>query len=449
MRVYIALILEKLQMTKTKEYINRGKSRIPGLTQLLSKRPDQFAPDVWPTYFSRARGTLVWDLEGHQYIDMSISGIGANVLGYCDPDVDAAVIRCIQNGNSTSLNSPEDVELAELLCDIHPWADKVRYARTGGEALAVAVRIARAATGRDRIAFCGYHGWSDWYLAANLESDDSLNGHLLPGLSPLGVPKGLKGTALPFRYNRIEELMAILDRYPGEIAAVVMEPLRNEMPAPTFLGAVKALAKAAGAVLLFDEVSSGMRLNTGGAHLLMGVEPDLAVFAKAISNGYPMAAIIGRDEVMDAVERTFISSSYWSERIGPVAALATIKKYQLANVSKHLTIIGKAVQDMWSKAASDAGLQIKVYGIYPMSYFSFIGPNTQAMMTFYVQEMLKHGFLASNRFYANFSQQTEHVEQFGIAMRSTFLKIATLLRSGALLSHLDGGISRPGFHRIN
>ena len=436
-------------MTKNKDYLNRGKHRIAGLTQLLSKRPDQFAPGVWPTYFSKASGTVVWDLDGIQYTDMSISGIGANVLGYCDSEVDSAVIQCVRSGNSTSLNAPEEVELAELLCDVHSWADKVRYTRSGGEALSVAVRIARASTGRDRIAFCGYHGWSDWYLAANLGDDDSLNGHLLPGLSPLGVPKGLRGTALPFRYNKIDELKAIYDQYPGEVAAVVMEPLRNEMPEPGFLEAVKLLTKLSGAVLIFDEVSSGFRLNAGGAHIKIGVEPDVAVFAKAISNGYPMAAIIGRSEVMDAVERTFISSTYWTDRIGPVAALASLRKYQRENVSAHLSLIGKAVQDLWTQAATDAGLPIHVYGIYPMSYFAFDGPSAQAMMTLYVQEMLKHGFLASNRFYANFAQQLEHVEKFGVAMRRVFLDIADLSRQESLMAHLAGGVSRPGFHRLN
>jgi glutamate-1-semialdehyde aminotransferase len=436
-------------MSRNKEYFERAKRRIPGLTQLLSKRPDQFAPDLWPTYFSKAEGTYVWDLDGCKYIDMSISGIGANVLGYCDPDVDAAVMRCVGNGNSSSLNAYEDVELAELLCDIHPWADKVRYARTGGEAMTVAVRIARAATGRDRIAFCGYHGWSDWYLAANLTSDESLTEHLLPGLSPLGVPKGLQGTALPFRYNKIEELKAIFNKYPGEVAAVVMEPLRNEMPEPGFLAQVKALAKAAGALLVFDEVSAGFRLNTGGSHLLFEVEPDVAVFAKALSNGYPMAAIIGRDEVMDAVERTFISSTYWTDRIGPVAALATIHKHQQKNVSAHLSMIGKAVQDVWTHAAAEAGLEIHVYGIYPMSHFSFVGSDAQGKMTFFVQEMLKHGILASNRFYANFAQQMTDVERYGEATRSIFKDIARLALKGPMNPHLIGGVSRPGFHRLN
>lgn len=314
--------------------------------------------------------------------------------------------------------------------------------------MTVAIRIARAATGRDRIAFCGYHGWSDWYLAANLQ-EDSLGGHLLPGLSPLGVPKGLRGTALPFRYNNIEELKTIFGLYPGEIAAVVMEPLRNDMPVPGFLEAVKDLTKAAGAVLVFDEISSGFRLNSGGAHLILGVEPDLAVFAKAISNGYPMAAIIGRDSVMDAVERTFISSTYWTDRVGPVAALATIRKHIRDNVSSHLAMIGKSVQDTWSKAANEAGISVNVYGTYPMSYFSFQGPDAQAMMTFYVQEMLKYGFLASNRFYANYSQNADHVKMFGMAMKNIFIDIANYSREGSLSMHLLGGVARPGFHRLN
>jgi len=436
-------------MTKNKDYFNRGKSRIAGLTQLLSKRPDQFAPGVWPTYFSRASGSTVWDLDGCRYLDMSISGIGANILGYCDPDIDSAVIKCVRDGNSTSLNPPEEVELAELLCEIHPWANKVRYTRSGGEALAVAVRIARAATGRDRVAFCGYHGWSDWYLAANLGEDDSLDGHLLPGLSALGVPKGLRGSALPFRYNQIDELRAILDRYQGQIAAVIIEPVRNLMPAIGFLEEVKMLAKSAGAVLIFDEVSSGFRLGVGGAHLKMCLEPDIAVFAKAISNGYPMAAIIGVDEVMDAVENTFISSTYWTDRIGPVAALATIRKYIQNNVENHLISTGKRVQDLWNSAANSSGIPINVYGIYPMSYFNFMGPESQVMMTYYVQEMLKLGFLASNRFYANFAQQESDIDRFGFAMQKVFHEISRLSKSGGLESHLVGGVSRPGFHRLN
>ena len=436
-------------MNLNQEFLKRGKHRISGLTQLLSKRPDQFAPDVWPTYFSKASGTDIWDLNGQMYLDMSISGIGANVLGYCDPEVDEAVLKTIRSGNSSSLNCPEEVELAELLCDLHPWAEKVRYTRTGGEALAVAVRIARAATGRERVAFCGYHGWHDWYIAANLGGDDSLTDHLLPGLSSLGVPKGLRGTALPFKYNQVQELKAIFDKYPGEVAAVVIEPIRNDKPIPGFLEEVKALAKKSGAVLLFDEVSSGFRLATGGAHLTLGVEPDMAVFAKAISNGYPMAAIIGRGDVMGAAERTFISSTYWTDRIGPSAALATITKHRREKVSEHLIRMGTAIQKIWTEAAKDNGLDVHVGGIYPMSHFSFSGEDALVKMTFFVQEMLKQGILAANRFYANFAHRDEHVERYEKATRAVFADLAKRSQEGKLAGSLAGGVARPGFHRLN
>jgi glutamate-1-semialdehyde 2,1-aminomutase len=440
---------EEICVSRNSDYLQRGKRLIPGLTQLLSKRPDQFAPGIWPAYFSKASGANVWDLDGTRYVDMSISGIGANILGYCDPEVDAAVLKAIQQGNSSSLNCPEEVDLAELLCELHPWAQKVRYSRTGGEALAIAVRIVRAATGRDRIAFCGYHGWHDWYIAANLTESDSLADHLLPGLSPLGVPKGLRGTSIPFQYNRLDQLQAIFDQHPGEVAAVVMEPIRNEIPDPGFLEAVKALAKSNGAVLVFDEVSSGFRLTTGGAHRVLGVEPDVAVFAKAMSNGYPMSAIIGRQEVMEVVERTFISSTYWTDRIGPAASLATIGKYRRENVSDHLEKIGKGVQGAWTRAAREAGLEIHVYGIFPMSHFGFDGEESMEKMTYFVQEMLHRGFLASNRFYANFAHSAENVEAYSRAVGEVFAEIADLVKRGPISSALPGGVARPGFHRLN
>ena len=195
-------------MPKSLAMQERAKRIIPGMTQLLSKRPDRFSQGIWPGYFSRAKGARVWDLDGNEYIDMSISGIGANILGYADPEVDDAVKTAIANGTSSSLNCPEEIVLAELLCELHPWAEMVRYARTGGEAMAIAIRIARAHTGKDKIAFCGYHGWHDWYLAANLADSEALGGHLLAGLSPAGVPRALVDSAFPFRYNHAEELEA-------------------------------------------------------------------------------------------------------------------------------------------------------------------------------------------------------------------------------------------------
>src|SRR5208337_438691 len=283
-------------------------------------------------------------------------------LGYADPEVNAAVKTRIDNGSMCTLNSPEEVDLAEKLIHLHPWAGQVRYARCGGEAMAIAVRIARAHTKKDIVAFCGYHGWHDWYLAANLADDQHLDGHLLPGLAPAGVPRGLTGTSVPFRYNRADEISAIAEKYGGKLAAIVMEPIRDHEPTPAFIQAVHRIARENDAALIVDEVSSGFRLTTGGAHPLYGIKPDMAVFAKAMSNGYPMAAIIGRDEVMQSAQDTFISSTYWTEGIGPVAALATIEKYERCDVPLHLVRTGKAVQAGWKSAAETSGIEIEIGG---------------------------------------------------------------------------------------
>jgi glutamate-1-semialdehyde 2,1-aminomutase len=426
----------------------KAKKRIPGGTQLLSKRPEMFLPDQWLCYFSKAKGVEVWDLDGKRFIDMSHNSVGACVLGAGDPQVDAAVKSAIEAGTMSTLNCPEEVELAELLCDLHPWAEMVRYARGGGEAMTVAVRIARAHTHRDVVAFCGYHGWHDWYLAANLAAESALDGHLLPGLAPAGVPRGLLGTALPFRYNHLEELREIAARAGDRLAAVVLEPIRDHDPAPGFVKGVREIATNTGAVLIIDEVSAGFRLNTGGGHLLYGFEPDMAVFAKAMSNGYPMAAIIGRSAVMEAAQNTFISSTYWTERIGPVAALATIRKYHEHDVSSHLKRMGKIAQTGWREAAAASELSVEVGGIYPLSHFAIQDEQGQAAHTLFTQIMLEKGFLASRAFYPTYAHRDEHLESYLAAVRETFSMIAETLKSNQLMSKLKGPIAHGGFKRL-
>lgn len=426
----------------------RAKSRIPGMTQLLSKRPDLFSLGVWPGYFKKAKGVEVWDLDDNWYIDMSIGGIGANVLGYADPDVDAAVMEAVKNGTSSSLNCPEEIELADLLCEIHPWAEKVRYARTGGESMVVAVRIARAVTGRDKIAFCGYHGWHDWYLAANIGTENALGEHLLPGLSPVGVPKGLAGTAFPFRYNHIEELEAIINGNKGEIAAIVMEPIRNDWPNPSFLKSVRDLVNKTGAVLIIDEISAGFRMNSGGAHLILGIEPDIAVFSKALGNGYPIGAIIGKGRIMDAAQTTFISSTYWTERIGPVAAIATIRKHRQVNAGKHLMKIGEQIQEGWKRIADKYDFLMHVGGIPPLSHFSFESEDGQSLKAYFIQLMLERGFLASTSFYSMYAHQEEHVEKYLVAMDESFSEIAKAKRAGNIEKLIIGKPAAVGFKRL-
>jgi glutamate-1-semialdehyde 2,1-aminomutase len=437
-----------LNLTKSLALQKKAKGLIPGMTQLLSKRPDRFSYGVWPGYFSRAKGVNVWDLDGNKYIDMSIGGIGANVLGYGDPDVDQAVLNAIRDGTSCSLNCPEEVELAELLCELHPWAKMVRYARTGGEAMTIAVRIARAHTGLDKIAFCGYHGWHDWYLSANLGNENALGEHLIPGLNPTGVPRSLTGTAFPFRYNRIKELEDIVSKYDNELAAIVMEPIRNEYPKEGFLDKVRKIADDSGAVFIVDEISAGFRLNSGGSHLVLGVTPDMAVFSKALGNGYPIAAVIGKGEIMEAAQKTFISSTNWTERIGPSAALATIKKHQKNNVAEHLMAKGKQIQNGWKSLSEKHGVPLEVTGIPPLSHFSFLVEEILAVRSLFVQLMLTKGFLATNIFYPMYAHTENDVDSYLGAVDSAFAQISEALYRKDVKKRLIGQSAIAGFKRM-
>jgi glutamate-1-semialdehyde aminotransferase len=440
--------MERLKMSKTQQLYKKAKKLIPGGTQLLSKRPEMFAPNIWPAYYSKSKGCKVWDLDDNEYIDMSYMGIGSCIIGYSDEDINKEVIKAVNEGNMTTLNSPQEVELAELLCELHPWADEVRYARSGGESMAIAVRIARAKTKKDIVLFCGYHGWHDWYLSANLADNKALDGHLLSGLSPLGVPRGLKGTAYPFKYNDIESFLKFFEKYKDNIAAVVMEPIRNEYPQEEFISTIKSKTKSINAVLIVDEITAGWRLNIGGAHLKLGIEPDIAVFGKAISNGFPMGAIIGKKEIMDIAQETFISSTYWTDRIGFVSSIATIKKILNENIIEHLNTIGKKVQDGWQISATKSNLDIEISGIYPLGHFGFKHKEALKLKTLFTKLMLEKGFLATNAFYASYAQKDEDINQYLEAIDTVFLSLSTIINENRLDDCLDTPICHGGFKRL-
>jgi glutamate-1-semialdehyde 2,1-aminomutase len=428
----------------------KAKKIIPGGNQLLSKRAEMFLPDQWPAYYSKAKGPYVWDLDGKKYLDMSIMGIGACPLGYADPDVNKAVKKVIDRGSMATWNTADEVELADLLTKLHPWAKMVRYARTGGESMAIAARIARAHTGRDIVAFCGYHGWSDWYLATNLKDPKGLNDHLLSGLEPKGVPEGLRGSILPFHYNKIKELEKLVKENKGRLAAIIMEPMHGEEPQDNFLKKVRDIATASGAVLVFDEISIGFKLVLGGAHLKYKVTPDLAIFSKGMSNGYPMAAIIGRKEVMESAQDTFISSTYWTEGVGPAAALATIKKMQKQNVPKYLIKIGTLANEALSKAAKKHGINVKIWGPPTMGGFTFdYGDESSAVRTLFTQEMLGRGILAANRFYPSFAHTPAHVAQYAKVLNQVFAILKKATEEGSVQKRLRGPVAHSGFQRLN
>lgn len=427
----------------------KAKKIIPGGNQLLSKRAEMFLPEHWPAYYSKAKGAYVWDLDGRKYLDMSIMGIGACPLGYADPDVNRAVIEAVKKGSMATLNAPEEVELAELLCKIHPWAKMVRYARTGGESMAIAARIARAATGRDTIAFCGYHGWSDWYLATNLKDPKGLNDHLVAGLKPAGVPKGLSGTVLPFHYNKLEELKHIVKATKGKLAAIVMEPIHGTPPEKNFLKGVRKIANKIDAVLVFDEITIGWKMTWGGAHLALGVTPDIAVFAKAMSNGFPMAAIIGKREVMEAAQDTFISSTYWTDRVGPVAALATIKKMKRVNLPKVLTEKGKRMKSIWERTAQKHGIPITTAQVPLIMTFTFEGTDAKEAKTLFTQEMLRRGILASTLYYGSLAHTDAHFARYEKAVDEVFSIIARARAHGGVAKLLKGPVAHSHFARLN
>jgi len=434
--------------TLTQDLYHRAKKVIPAGTQLVSKRPEMFAPEQWPGYYREARGCEVWDLDGGHYYDVSISGVGTCLLGFRDPDVTRSVQRAINSGSMSSLNAPEEVELAEMLCEIHPWAEQVRFARTGGELASVAVRIARATTDRSHVAVCGYHGWADWYLAANLGREDSLRGHLLPGLKPLGVPRELRGTVSTFTYNDRQEFSRAIAEHGRNLAAVIMEPCRHADPEPGFLEFVRDETHKAGALLIFDEITIGWRRTYGGSHLLLGVQPDMALFAKTISNGHPMAAVIGTREAMSGAQESFISSTYWTERVGPAAALATLKKMKKVDVVSHVNRIGSQLQQVLRNAAADTSLPVKVSGYTCVPRFEFEHELAQELKTLYVQLMLERGFLASTMIYVTLAHTEQIVAMFADALNEVFGEIAEAIKRGDVQKRLNGPVAHRGFRRL-
>ncbi|SMY08896.1 aminotransferase class III-fold pyridoxal phosphate-dependent enzyme [Flavimaricola marinus] len=433
-------------MTKGQDLWRRAKAVIPGGNMLLSKRPEMHLPDGWPAYFSRASGVTVWDLDDRPYCDMSLMSVGTNTLGYGHPDVDAAVSAVIASGNMSSLNAPEEVTLAERLIELHPWADMARFARTGGEANAIAVRIARAASGRDGVAFCGYHGWHDWYLAANLGNAEHLDGHLLPGLEPAGVPRSLAESVFPFAYNDLRDLEQLVERQ--SIGAIKMEVSRITEPAVGFLQSVRKLADENGIVLIFDECTSGFRQTFGGLHKAHGVNPDIAVFGKALGNGYAITAAIGRRDVMEAAQSTFISSTFWTERIGSAAALATLDAMAECRSWEAITATGRDIGARWQALARKHGFEVTVSGLPALTGFSVAGSNGLAYKTLIAQEMLKAGYLAGTSVYVCTEHTPDVVDGYFEALDPIFGLIADCEGGREPLTLLDGPVCHSGFARL-
>jgi glutamate-1-semialdehyde 2,1-aminomutase len=346
------------------------------------------------------------------------------------------------------LNCPEEVFLAERLVEMNPWADMVRFARSGGEANAIAIRIARAASGKDGVAICGYHGWHDWYLSTNLNDGDGLAGHLLPGLDPAGVPRNLKNTVFPFRYNNFEELLEIVEKQ--EVGVIKMEVMRNFGPEDNFLQKVRDLADQKNIVLVFDECTSGFRETFGGIFQKYGVTPDAAMFGKTIGNGYALTAVVGKREVMEAAQKTFISSTFWTERIGPTAALATLNVMERVKSWEQITSIGNTMRSIWSHSANLHDIDISISGIPSLSTYSFNYEDGLKYKTLLTQEMLKKGFLASTNFYASIAHEDYLMDQYSESLNEVYTVIKDCIDQKANVDDLlNGPVCHSGFKRLN
>ena len=429
----------------------RAKNIIPGGNMLLSKRPEMYAPNQWPTYYSKAKGCHVWDLEKKKYLDMSLMSVGTNILGYSNNSVDNAVIKTIKNSNMSSLNCSEEIFLSEKLIDMHKHLDMVRYARTGGEANAIAIRLARASAGYDKVAICGYHGWHDWYLSANLNNkvtNGVLKNHLLPGLSTDGVPKNLKNTVYPFNFNDFNALEKICSN--NKIGAIKMEIFRNIPPKNNFLEKVRKLATKKKIVLIFDECTSGFRETFGGLHLKYKVQPDMCILGKALGNGFPITAILGKREVMENAQTSFISSTFWTERSGYVAALKTLELMEKMKSWKTISIQGKKIKNMIKRLSIENKIKTQISGLDACPSYNIVDNNWLQLKTVITQELLNEKILGANTTYVSISHNDKIINLYEKKLDKVFKLIKKIQNDNFdVRSVLKGPICHSGFKRLN
>ena len=321
---------------RSSELWEKANSYLLNGIQTFSKSPVHIAPGACPIFVERGEGAYFWDSDGHRYLDF-VMGLGPVVLGYANKEVDSAVCAQMERGLLFSLSSPLELELAELLVEIIPSAEKLRFLKTGSEAVTAAVRIARAYTKREKILCCGHHGWHDWTIGR--------------GTRNAGVPAGVCDLVAEFQYNDLESLKYLFEKTPGQVAAVVLEPVGFDPPENGFLEGVRELSSKYGALLIFDEIITGFRLSLGGAQSYFSIEPDLSVFGKAIANGYPLSALVGRKEILDSVsENVYISSTFAGDLLSITAALKNISIIQRENTIGHLKVLGEALRDGLNQA---------------------------------------------------------------------------------------------------
>lgn len=419
-------------------WLERAQRVIPAATQTLSKRPGQFARGLTPTFLQEGSGCRVTDVDGHTYLDYSMA-LCAVTLGYNYPAVTQAIERQLRAGTIFSLNHPLEVEVAERLVELIPCAEMARFAKNGSDVTAGAVRLARAHTGRERVAVCGYHGAQDWYIGTT-----SWN---------LGVPRATQALSHPFTYNDVGSLAALLERYPGQFAAVILEPVGVVPPADGFLPGVVELAHRHGALVIFDEIVTGFRLRLGGAQEFFGAIPDLACFGKGMANGMPLAALVGRRELMQELERIFLSYTFGGETLSLAAAQATIEEMASRDVIGHLWAVGAPLQQGCERLIEEAGLagRVQVQGYPPRHVLRFLdgqGQESLPLKTLFLQEAIKRGILTMGAHNLSFSHTPADVAWTLEAYRDIFRLLCEAVEGGDIESLLEVEVVEPVFRKV-
>ncbi len=422
---------------RSRTLLKKAQALIPGGSQTLSKGPTQFVQGVAPAFLVKGKGCHVWDLDGNEYLDSTMA-LGPVILGYGDPQVDEAVERQLKEGVSFSLPHPLEYELAQLLQEIIPCAQMVRFGKNGSDATSGAIRLARAYTGREFVACCGYHGWQDWYIGTTTRHQ--------------GVPQAVRNLTIPFEYNNLESLQRIFAQHPGQVAACILEPMGVVEPRDDFLKKVQALAHQEGALLIFDEMLTGFRFALGGAQEYFGVVPDLSCFGKAIANGFPLSAVVGRGECMRFFEETFFSFTFGGEALSLAAAKATLQKMRRENVVAHLWSQGKKLKDGFDVLARHYRLEslVSCVGLAPRTVIQFKGKNEQESLLFkslFQQECIRRGVLFTGAQNPSYSHGDQEVDQILRVYRSALEVLAQGITQGNLFDRLQGEPVQPVFRQ--
>jgi glutamate-1-semialdehyde aminotransferase len=417
---------------RSDELWERAGRVIPGGTQTFSKMPDQLAPGFGPRFLARGRGSRCWDLDGHEYLDLVMALLPV-ILGYAHPRVDEAVRRQLADGSILSLPHPLETEVAERLVELIPCAEMIRFAKNGSDATSGAVRVARAATGRDRIACCGYHGWQDWFIG-------STSRHA-------GVPEAVRALTHPFDFNDLASLEGVLEGDSGEFAAVILEPITFEEPVPGFLEGVQELARRHGALLIFDEIITGFRFAAGGAQELFGVVPDLSTFGKAVANGLPLSGVAGRRDVMELFEDVFFSFTFGGDTLSLAAARATLDVLAEEDGPRRLHEVGQQLQDGARSVIDRHGLEelIGCPGRPVWTCLTFGGEDPAGVKTLFQQECLRRGVLFASSHNLSLAHSAADVDDVLDAYDGALEQVAQAITADAIDETLEADRVKPVF----